>query len=224
MLNNSLSVNTYAYGRKGMSRGQLTFVGVVVLLHILLALALHYGLALEFAKKIKKPVEAVLLDDAKPDIPPPPPPVPKPANLPPQPTTVPQVEIPVQDPPPSSNSVTATATNAAPAPAKDSAPTAPAAPAPQGVRVAAAVSSTHCEKPEYPAASRRNEEEGVVRLKFLIGTDGKVMQSQIEKSSGFKRLDEAARDALSRCQFRPGTVDGQPEVSWATINYKWQLE
>ena len=26
MLNNSLSVNTYAYGRKGMSRGQLTFI------------------------------------------------------------------------------------------------------------------------------------------------------------------------------------------------------
>lgn len=68
------------------------------------------------------------------------------------------------------------------------------------------------------------EEEGTVSLKFLIGVDGKVMQADIEKSSGFVRLDEAARNALSKCQFRPGTVDGKPEQSWANIKYTWRLE
>ncbi len=68
------------------------------------------------------------------------------------------------------------------------------------------------------------EEEGTVTLKFLIGVDGKVMQADIEKSSGFTRLDEAARNALSKGQFRPGTVDGKPEQSWASIKYTWRLE
>ena len=68
------------------------------------------------------------------------------------------------------------------------------------------------------------EEEGTVTLKFLIGVDGRVLQTDIEKSSGFARLDEASRSALSKCQFRPGTVDGKPEQSWTTIQYKWRLE
>ena len=82
----------------------------------------------------------------------------------------------------------------------------------------------HCAKPDYPSASRRMEEEGTVTLKFLIGVDGKVIQADIEKTSGFTRLDEAARNALSKCQFRPGTVDGKPEQSWASIKYTWRLE
>lgn len=61
-------------------------------------------------------------------------------------------------------------------------------------------------------------------LKFLIGADGKVLQADIEKTSGFTRLDEAARNALSKCQFRAGTVDGKPEQSWASIKYTWRLE
>ncbi len=68
------------------------------------------------------------------------------------------------------------------------------------------------------------EEEGTVTLKFLIGADGKVLQADIEKSSGFTRLDEAARNALSKCQFRPGTVDGKPEQSGSAIQYRWRLE
>jgi protein TonB len=68
------------------------------------------------------------------------------------------------------------------------------------------------------------EEEGTVTLKFLIGVDGKVLQADIEKSSGYVRLDEASRNALSKCQFRPGTVDGKPEQSWITMQYKWRLE
>jgi protein TonB len=81
-----------------------------------------------------------------------------------------------------------------------------------------------CQKPEYPSASRRNEEEGTVQLRFLIGPEGNVLESQVEKSSGFTRLDEAARSALSRCQFKPGTLNGKPEQSWASMKYTWRLE
>lgn len=91
-------------------------------------------------------------------------------------------------------------------------------------RTAAGVNVTQCDKPEYPVSSKRMEEEGTVTLRFLVGTDGKVIQSEIEKSSGFKRLDEAARAGLAKCQFRPAMTDGKPEQSWTTIKYLWRLE
>jgi protein TonB len=97
---------------------------------------------------------------------------------------------------------------------------APAAP----VVTAAVISAASCEKPEYPSASKRLEEEGTVQLKFLVGADGKVIESAVEKSSGFRRLDEAARAGLSKCQFKPGTVDGKPQQSWASMKYTWRLE
>jgi protein TonB len=104
------------------------------------------------------------------------------------------------------------------------APPAPPAPKAEPVRTAAVVNSANCEKPEYPSASRRLEEEGTVFLRFLVGADGKVIQSEVEKSSGYKRLDEAARAGLSRCQFKPATVDGKPEQAWASMKYTWRLE
>ena len=100
----------------------------------------------------------------------------------------------------------------------------PPAPSPS-IRTGAAIQpGASCAKPDYPSASRRLEEEGTVSLKFLIGADGRVLQAEIEKTSGFPRLDEAARNALSKCQFRPGTVDGKAEQSWASIKYTWRLE
>jgi protein TonB len=193
-------------------------LGLVVVLHLLLFWAINSGLARAFVKKIKGPVEAVLLEDTKPDIPPPPPP-PPPKNLPPPPPAyVPPVEVPVVNTAPAANAIAAV--SATPQ------PPAPAAPAMKSepVRTGAVVNSANCEKPEYPSASRRMEEEGTVSLRFLIGPDGKVIQSEIEKSSGYKRLDEAARAGLSRCQFRPATVDGKPEQAWASMKYTWRLE
>ena len=109
------------------------------------------------------------------------------------------------------------------APAPSTAVPTPSARA-EPVRTAAVVNAALCEKPEYPSASRRMEEEGTVHLRFLIGVDGRVIQAEVEKSSGFKRLDEAARAGLSRCQFRPATVDGRPEQAWASMRYTWRLE
>jgi len=107
-----------------------------------------------------------------------------------------------------------------PLPVVQAPPAPPAAP----VRTAAVVNAAACEKPEYPVASRRLEEEGTVNLRFLVGVDGKVLQAEVVKSSGFRRLDEAARAGLSKCQFKPATVNGHPEQAWATMSYTWRLE
>jgi protein TonB len=222
-------MDDYASRQKKPTK-HLVGLGLVVVLHLLLFWAISSGLARSFVKKIQGPVEAVLLEDTKPDIPPPPPP-PPPKNLPPPPPAyVPPVEVAVAAPAPA-NAIAAV-TAAAPAQAAPVAPAAvaPAAPAPAPappappVRVAAVVNSANCDKPDYPSASRRLEEEGTVSLRFLVGADGKVIQSEVEKSSGFKRLDEAARAGLSKCAFKPATVDGKPEQGWASMKYTWRLE
>lgn len=85
-------------------------------------------------------------------------------------------------------------------------------------------SGMHCPKPDYPKASRRLLEEGIVTLNFLVDTDGHVLKAEIAKSSGFERLDDAARTALSKCQFRPGSSNGYAVQSWSTIRYAWRLK
>lgn len=213
-------MDDYANQQRKPSKHLLGF-GSVVVLHLLLLWAINSGLARTFIKQIKGPVEAVLLEDTKPDIPPPPPP-PK-ASTPPPPAYVPPIDVPIAPSAPSVNAIAAvTPTPQPPAPPSPPAPTQAVKSEP--VRTGAVVNSANCEKPEYPSASRRMEEEGTVSLRFLIGTDGKVIQSEIEKSSGYKRLDEAARAGLSRCQFRPATVDGKPEQAWASMKYTWRLE
>ena len=194
-----------------------------MLLHGLLFWAINSGLARKFVKVIKGPVEAVLLEETKPDIPPPPPPPPPPKNLPPPPPAyVPPVEVAVAAPTPV-NAIAAVSNTPQPVAPPSPLPVQTAPPAPPAV-TAAVISASSCEKPEYPSASKRLEEEGTVQLKFLVGVDGKVIESAIEKSSGFRRLDEAARAGLSKCQFKPATVDGKPQQSWASMKYTWRLE
>ena len=60
-------------------------------------------------------------------------------------------------------------------------------------------------------------------MKFLIGENGQVLSGAVEKSSGYKRLDDAALAALSLCKFRPTTVDGKPKQEWSFLRYRWEL-
>jgi protein TonB len=190
-------------------------IALVVLLHLLLLWAIQSGLANKVVQAAKVVVQAELISEIKPSLPPPPPPKPPPP-APPPPPTAPVVTTP---------SPAAIQLPAAPAVAAPTPPTAPPAPSTPAVRTSAVIQAgATCAKPDYPSASRRLEEEGTVTLKFLIGVDGRVMQAEVEKTSGFQRLDEAARNALSKCQFKPGTVDGKPEQSWASIKYTWRLE
>lgn len=57
--------------------------------------------------------------------------------------------------------------------------------------------------PSYPSISRRRGEEGKVLLRVSVSPDGRAATVDIEKSSNFVRLDEAARLAVSRWRFIP---------------------
>ncbi|MBA5605207.1 energy transducer TonB [Duganella sp. FT3S] len=76
---------------------------------------------------------------------------------------------------------------------------------------------------EYPRASLMNEEQGNVSMAFLVAADGTVVDSKVEKSSGYKNLDKAAIKAISACKFKPGTKDGAVAQTWTTVDYDWKL-
>ncbi|MFP5391063.1 MAG: energy transducer TonB [Gammaproteobacteria bacterium] len=78
-------------------------------------------------------------------------------------------------------------------------------------------------KAEYPKASLMNEEEGAVAMMFLVSPEGRVLDSKVEKTSGFKNLDQAAVKAISACKFKPGTKDGALAQTWTKVNYVWAL-
>ena len=217
-------MNEYAQRQRRPARF-FVGLGAVLLLHGLLLWAIQSGLARRVVHIAQAPVEALLLEDTPPNIPPPPPPAPSrpPPIAPPKPAYVPPVDVPVPTPP-AVNAIAAVTRQAQPEAPPAPAVTAPTAPPAPVARTAAVISSANCEKPEYPSASRRLEEEGTVTLKFLVGADGKVKESGVDKSSGYKRLDEAARQGLAKCQFKPGTENGQPVESWASMRYTWRLE
>ncbi|HEX7783800.1 MAG TPA: energy transducer TonB [Sphingobium sp.] len=64
--------------------------------------------------------------------------------------------------------------------------------------------------PRYPVESRRKHEQGTVVLTLTLGVDGRVMSVAITQSSGFARLDEAARDAVRTWAWQPTLRGGQP--------------
>lgn len=92
------------------------------------------------------------------------------------------------------------------------------------VKTAARADFSTCAKPEWPKQSLRDENTGTVTLGFLIGADGKVIDSNILKSSGFRPLDASAREGITKCHFRAATEDGKPVQSWMQMQYVWTLE
>lgn len=100
----------------------------------------------------------------------------------------------------------------------------PVTQSPPPIRVLPVIDIRACTKPEYPPKSFRDKETGTVTLQFLVSVDGRVIESKVEKSSGYRDLDIAARNVLSLCKFKPGTIDGKPEQSWAKIAYVWKID
>jgi protein TonB len=84
--------------------------------------------------------------------------------------------------------------------------------------------SAQCVAPSYPRRSVVNNEQRVSQIELRIGEDGRVRESKIAQSSGFFRLDQAALQALSACEFEPERVNGVAREAWARIRYVWRLD
>jgi len=195
-----------SYAVQKDSSRRLAGLAVVITLHAALIYALVHGLARQIVEVIRQPLETKIIEEIKappPDKPPPPPP---PKLVMPPPPYIPPPEVQVQL---AVSAPTITAVTNVKPPA-------------ESIRTEA-VRDPDC-IPEYPPGARRANETGTVQLSYLIDVDGKVLESKIDRSSGYRRLDEAAKTALALCKFTPATVEGRPVRSRKKVNYVWKLE
>ena len=78
--------------------------------------------------------------------------------------------------------------------------------------------------PVYPQISRKMGEEGTVLLRVEWDRGGKMTSSRVLKSSGFRRLDEAALAAMSRWRCNPAIQDGLPVRAVTVQPFSFGLE
>lgn len=79
-------------------------------------------------------------------------------------------------------------------------------------------------QPDYPSAMIRSATEGVVEVKVLVGTDGKVKDVQILKSADPAFSEATRRTALRDWRFMPATRDGVPYEQWYTTKVIFRLD
>jgi len=222
--------NAMGYEQETVSKKRWIGVLIAVLLHILLIYAFTTGLAIEFVNKVQKAVNVAIIAEVK--APPPPEPVeieadsrPKQKARTPTKAYVPKSEIQNTKPSPDSiSAVTSSAEDATPTVEKSGPVVADAPPQKAEPVKTMARLMRGCRLPQYPERSEEKGEEGTVVFRFLVGTDGVVQSAQLVRSSGFDRLDNAAKEAFMKCKFTPGTVDGVPQSSWIKQPYTWRLK
>ena len=79
-----------------------------------------------------------------------------------------------------------------------------------------------CEPPQYPTESLKKGEQGTTVLRILVGADGRAIDSEVETSSKFRKLDVAAQRALMECTFKP-VGDSKPTQQWVQQAFVWKL-
>jgi protein TonB len=80
-----------------------------------------------------------------------------------------------------------------------------------------------CPQAPYPAAAKRAEIEGAVRLQVDIDAAGAVSQVLLLRGLGYG-LDEAAMAALRQCRWRPGKVGDDAVATRIVYTYRFVLE
>ncbi len=223
--------------RKTLNRNAGIAIAVVVL-HVAFLWALQSGLLIRAAELVV-PVEllAQFVEPPAPKIEPPTPAVTKPQTLPTpvkktvtKPVTQPAPQpLAIADLTPSPNAPVGV-TTPQPAPAPMTVPVAAAAPAaPPAVASSVQLPSSDADylqnpRPPYPPISKRLNEQGTSTVRVLIGTDGLPQRSEIVKSSGFERLDQAAMTTVMRWRYVPGKRDGVAEAMWFNVPINWVLQ
>lgn len=82
----------------------------------------------------------------------------------------------------------------------------------------------HNPAPDYPEASKDQEEEGKVLLRVLVNAAGRVDQLTLKKSSGYARLDQSALTTVKTWRFVPAHRGDVNEAAWVVIPISFNLE
>ena len=78
-------------------------------------------------------------------------------------------------------------------------------------------------KPAYPFVARRRGQEGQVVLKVEVLPDGTAGRVEIDRSSGSRSLDDAARHAVARWRFLPARRGNKAVTALVTVPIRFSL-
>jgi len=78
--------------------------------------------------------------------------------------------------------------------------------------------------PEYPSLSRRLGEEGRALLRVLISPEGLPRDIQLQASSGYPRLDQAALQTVRKWRFVPAMRGSEALAAWVIVPIRFNLE
>jgi protein TonB len=78
--------------------------------------------------------------------------------------------------------------------------------------------------PQYPNTAARNGWQGTVLLRVRVLSSGRVDTVDVQKSSGFKLLDEEAKATVRTWQFTPSKRGATPIDGWATVPIEFKLD
>mgnify|MGYP005984311311 CR=1 FL=1 len=79
-------------------------------------------------------------------------------------------------------------------------------------------------QPEYPSQEIRAQRDGLVTLRVLIGTDGRVKAVEPVSATSDAFFAVTKRQALGKWRFRPATRGGVAEESWKTMTVRFRIE
>lgn len=78
-------------------------------------------------------------------------------------------------------------------------------------------------QPDYPAREQREGIEGVVRVRVLIGADGRVKAVTLVNSDSPGFFEATKRRALAKWRFKPATRGGVAEESWKEMSVRFEI-
>ncbi|KID54967.1 hypothetical protein JF50_24365 [Pseudoalteromonas luteoviolacea] len=79
-------------------------------------------------------------------------------------------------------------------------------------------------EPTYPAEAKDAGQQGIVTIKFLVNTEGRVESPSIVKSSGFDALDMAAKNAILDWSFYPTLLNEKAISHWYQQRIIFEIE
>lgn len=206
---------------RGDTRRWGTALAIVLAVHALPMLVVALWTGAGSPPTALTPEPAVFIDLAPPAAPPEPPserppgpreePTPEPMPTPERriETPAPNPEVAIPDPPPAPPKPVAQAT----APPVQPLPPAPRASSGQPTWEGQVLGRLNQFK-RYPNLARRAGRQGAPHIRFVMNREGRVLSSRLERSSGFKPLDEEAVALPARAQPLPGPPEG---VGGATL-------
>jgi protein TonB len=170
--------------------GRAIFLAITIGLHAVVALAL---IRMQFTHRTEvapAPIEAALLEAP-------------PEEAPPPPTYTPEMNLVYSLPTPQEITIETETTQISGTAITSPGPVTTVAPP-----MVESVEYVRAAPPVYPRESQRKREHGTVVLRVLVDAEGRPAQIQVERSSGYERLDTAAREAVAKFLFRPYEVNG----------------